>query len=99
MTSLFLKSSAENNFTKYLQDSFYHPTKTLHVTFLSFFSFFKDRFCCEMAKQRSFLRVVSLSFNLRFMKYFNSVHYHKHFPINDIKVKCLQIGQNVSDIF
>ena len=88
-----------------LHKSFYHPIKTLDVAFLSFFfffSFFKDPFCCGMVKQRNFFHVVDLSFDARFVKYhpFRSFRsHHKQSPINNINVKCLQIGQNVSDIF
>ena len=79
---------------------FYHPTKTLNVTFLSLFSFFKYRFCCGMLKERNFVHVIDLSFDARILKYYSfSLHYHKHCPINYIQIKCSQIGQNVFDIF
>ena len=84
---------------RYLQDNFYHPTKTLGVTFTYVFfllSFFKDRSCCAMVKQRNFLHVVSSSFDARFVKYYQFCsHYHKHCPINNIKEKCSRIGQNM----
>ena len=41
----------------------------------------------------------TLSFDARFLKYQFSLHYHKQCSINKIQVKCLQISQNVSDIF
>ena len=104
MTSLswgyLQKIILQNMITRDLQDNFYHPTKTLDVIFLSFFSFFKDRFCCRMVKQRNFLHVVDLSFDARFVKHYQfSLHYHKQCPINNIKVKYLQIGCIVSNIF
>ena len=53
-----------------------------------------------MIKQRNFLHAIDLSFDARFVKYYPfSLHYHKQCPVNNIQVKCFQIGQNVSDIF
>ena len=52
-----------------------------------------------MVKQRNFLHVVNLSFDAGFVKYYPiSLQYHPQCPINNIQVKCLQIGRNVSDI-
>ena len=74
--------------------------KNFYRLFYLFFSYFKNRFCCGMLKQRNFLQVVDLSFDARFVKYYPfSLHCHKQYPINNIQVKCSQIGQNVSDIF
>ena len=80
---------------------FYHPTKVSDVSFVSLFSFFKDQFCCGIVKQKNFLHVVDLSFKFdtRFVKHYPfSFHYHKQCPINNNRVKCSQIGQNVPDI-
>ena len=52
-----------------------------------------------MVKQRKSLHVVDLLFDARFLKYPFTLHYHKQCPINNIPVKCSQIGQNKSDIF
>ena len=87
-------------FPRDLQDNFYHPTKIWTLLFYRFLLFFKDRFCCEMINERRFLYIVDLSFDARFVKYYQfSSHYYKRFPINNIKVKCSQIGQNVSGTF
>ena len=81
---------------KKILEILYYPIKILDVTFLSFFSFSKDRFSCGMVKQRNFLHVVDLSFDSRFVKFYQ---FSLHYPINNIKVKTSQIGQTVSDIF
>ena len=52
--------------------------------FVFFFSFFKDRFCCGIVKQRNFLHVVDLLFDSRFVKFYQ---FSLHYPINNIKVK------------
>ena len=53
-----------------------------------------------MVKERNFLNVADLSFDARFVKYYQfSSHYHKQHPINNIKVNYLQIRQNMFDIF
>ena len=71
-----------------------------HYIFSISFSFFEGQFCCKMVKQQNFLRVVNLSFDTRFVKYYQfSLTCHKDCPINTIKVKCSQIAQNVPDIF
>ena len=90
---------AKITFRRKIYKIFYYPIKTLYVIFLSFFSFFKDWFCCVMVKQRKFLHDVDLPFDARFLKYRFSLHYHKQCPINSIQVKCAQICQNVCDIF
>ena len=96
MIYLSWKLSAEGNFTCKI---FYQPTKTLYLTFSSLFPFFEDRFCCGMVKRKNFLHVVDLLFVTRFLKYLFRLHYHEQCPINNIQVKCFQIGQNVCDIF
>ena len=90
MIYLSWKLSAEGNFTCKI---FYQPTKTLYLTFSSLFSFFEDRFCCGMVKRKNFLHVVDLLFVTRFLKYLFKLHYHEQCPINNIQVKCFQIGQ------
>ena len=61
---------------------------------------FEPKFCCGMVKQRNFLRVADLWFDARFVKYYPfSLPYHKQCLINNIRLKCLQIRQKVSDIF
>ena len=68
--------------------------------FFIFFLFSKDQFCCCMLKQRNFLLVVDLLFDARFVKYYQfNLRYYKQCPINNVKAKCSQIGQNMSDIF
>ena len=70
----------------------------LFYLFLNHFS--KIDFAVEVIKEGNSLHVVNLSVDTRFVKYYRfSSHYHKQWPINNIKVKCLQIGQNMSDIF
>ena len=49
-----------------------------------------------MVKQRNFLHAVDLSFDARFVKYYQlSLQYHKQCPMNNIQVKYSQIGQNI----
>ena len=74
--------------------------------FLSpFFSFFKDRFFCRMVKKNEvsanfWIQDLQMQFGLQFTLHLQfSLHYHKQWSINNIKVKCLQIGKNVPDVF
>ena len=104
MTYLSRKLSTENNSTKYDSErsvgQFSSSHQNLEHYFFSFFHCSKINFVVEMVKERNFLDVVDLSFDARFLKYSQfSLQYHKKYPINNIKVKLLQIGQNVSDIF
>ena len=77
-----------------LSDNFHHPTKTFF-----FFHCSKINFIVEMVKERNFLHVVDLSFDARFLNYYQFSLQHKKYPINNTKVKFLQIGQNVYEIF
>ena len=53
-----------------------------------------------MVKQRNFLHVVDFSSDARFAEYYQfSLYYHEQCQINNIKVECSQISQNVSDNF
>ena len=64
---------------------FYRPTKTLEVTFISLFSFFKDQFRTEIIKQVNFFHVIGFSFDARYVKFYPfSFQYHKQCPINNI---------------
>ena len=68
-----------------LYKMFYHPTKTLGVTFISLFSFFKDQFFNEIIKQVNFFHVIDFSFDARYVKLYPlSFQYHKQCPINNI---------------
>ena len=54
----------------------------------------------EMINKRNFLHVVDVSYDVRFMKYYQfSSHYHEQLPVNNIKVKYSQIDQNITDFF
>ena len=77
------------------------PPKIWTLPFISFFPpFFKNRFCYGNGKKGMFLHAFYLSFDARFAKYYqSSLHYHKQCPINNIKIKCQQTDQNVSDSF
>ena len=100
MTPLSWKVYAENNFTKYVswrsvgQFLSSHQKFWCYFLYLFFFSFFKD-FAIE-----NFLRVANLSFDARFARHSQfSLHHDKQCQINNIKVKCPQIGQNLCDSF
>ena len=87
-------------FTKYFLQNILSSRQNFEHYRFTFFSFFKDRFCNGMVKQRNFPHVVDLSFDARFVKYYPfSSHFHKQCPINKIQVKCLQFGQNLPDTF
>ena len=92
----FLKIICRKNFTK---SFIILPKLWTFLFYLFYLFFFRDWFCCGVVKQRNFLHFVDLAFDARFVKYQFSLHYHKQCPINNIKVKYLQIGQKLSDIF
>ena len=78
----------------------YHPTNNFG-RFFYFFVFIFERsillWNCKIKELSP--TVVDLSFDERFVKHYPfRLHYHKQCPINNIQVKCTQIGQNVSDI-
>ena len=84
-----------------LQENFYYPPKTLEVTFylFFFFNFHLQRSILMWKWQNKGTHAIDLSFDARFVKYYQfSFHYYKQPSINNIKVKCLQIGQNVLGI-
>ena len=96
MTSLSRKLSTENNSTKYDSERSVGQFSSSHQNFFFFFHCSKINFIVEMVKERNFLHVVDLSFDARFLNYYQfSLQHHKKYPINNIKVKFLQIGQNV----
>ena len=100
MTSLSRKLFTENNSTKYDSERFVGQFSSSHQTFFSFFHCSKINFAVEMVKERNILHVVDLSFDARFLNYYQfSLQHHKKYPVNNIKVKFLQIGQNVYEIF
>ena len=77
-----------------MKDTFHHPTKNLDLLVYLLYRFSNINFAVVMMKERNFLHVVDLSFDVRFAKYYQfSLGYHKQFLINNIKVKYLQIGQ------
>ena len=64
-----------------LQDNFYHPTKTLDVTFLSFFHFSKIDFAVEWQNKGTFS--VLLIYHL--MKYFKNISNLAYNIINSVQ--------------
>ena len=85
---------------KTILQNFLSPHQKFGRYFFILIFIFQRSILHGMAKERNFLHVVDLSFDGRFLKYYYfSLHYHKQCPINNVKVKYLQIGQNVSDIF
>ena len=98
------KLSAKNNFTKFDSwrsevQSFSFHQKSGRYFFVFFNLFSKINYSVELIKEGNFLHVIDLSLDPRFFKYYQfSSHYHKQSPVNNIKAKYPQIGQNVSGI-
>ena len=90
----------ENHLQKEILQNILPSHQNFGRYFLSLFSIFKDQFWCGMVNQRNFLHVVDLWFDARFVNYYRlSLPYHKQCPIDNMWVKCLQIGQKLSGYF